>query len=60
MYVYDCNSILTTATKNRSDKEMIISFKGLTEYSKSHRINSGLHFMDNEAPTALKMTMKTI
>ena len=27
MYVYDCNAILTTATKNRSYKEVIIYFK---------------------------------
>ena len=26
MFVYYCNAILTTATKNRSDKDMIISY----------------------------------
>ena len=27
MFVYDCNTILTTETNNRSDKERILSFK---------------------------------
>ena len=60
MYVYDCNAILTTEMKNISDKEMIRDFTELTEYLKSHKINPGLHFMDNEASTALNMTMTTM
>ena len=60
MYVYDCNAILTTATKNISDKEMIRSFASLTEELKIRGINPGFHFMDNEASTALKMTMTSI
>ena len=39
MYVYDCNSILTTATKNRSDKEMIQAFKEFTTDLKARVIN---------------------
>ena len=35
IYVYDCNSILATVMKNRSDKEMIRSFTPLTEDLKS-------------------------
>ena len=31
MYVYDCNYILTTATNNISEKDMIIDLKYLTE-----------------------------
>ena len=60
MYVYDCNSILTTAKKNISDKEMIRYFTELTKYLKSRGINPGFHFMDNEASTALNMTMITM
>ena len=58
MYVYDCNSILTTATKNRSDKEMIIAFTSLNEDLKIRGIKRGFHFIENEAYTALNM--KTI
>ena len=58
--MYDCNTTLTTATKNRSDKEMIRAFMGLTEDLKSHRINPGFHLMDNEASIALNMKMKTM
>ena len=54
MYVYNCNAILTTETKNRSDKEIIWALKELTTDLKSRVINPGLHFMDNEAPTNLK------
>ena len=57
MYVYCCNVILATAINNRSNKEMIRYFSELTTDLKSCKINPGLHFMDNEAPTALKMTM---
>ena len=41
MYVYGCNATLTTAMKNRSDKEMIRAFTELTEDLKSRRINPG-------------------
>ena len=57
MYLYGCNSILTTAMNNRSDNEMIRAFTELTEYFKGHVINPGFHFIDNEASTAFKMTM---
>ena len=57
MYVYECNSILTTATKNRSYKEMLRDFTSLTKELKIQGINPGFHFMDNEASTALNMTM---
>ena len=60
MYVYDCNTILTTEMKNRSDKEIIRDFTSLTEYLKIRGINTGFHFMDNEASTALKMTMTSM
>ena len=60
MYVYDCNTILTTATKNRSYKEMMRSFKSLTKDLKIRGIHPGFHFMDNEASTALKLTMMII
>ena len=46
MYVYDCNAILTTAMKNRSDKCMILAFIELTEDVKSRGINPGFHFID--------------
>ena len=60
MYVYDSNTILMTAMKNKSDKEMIRYFTELTTDLKVCGINTGLHFMDNEASTALKMVMATI
>ena len=60
MYVYDCNGILTTAVKNRSDKEMIRAFTSLTEDLKILGIHPGFHFMDNEASTALNLTTMTI
>ena len=60
MYVYYCNSVLTAAIYNRSDKEMIQAFKELTEYLKSRRINPVFHLMDNEASTDLKMTVTTM
>ena len=60
MYVYACNPILTTAMKNRSDKETIRDFTSLTEDLKSRGINPGFHFMENEAYTALKLTMTTM
>ena len=60
MYVYYCNTILTTETNNRSDKEMIRAFTELTTDFKSRGINPGLHFMDNEASTDLKMAMTTM
>ena len=60
MYVYNCNSIITTATKNRSYKEIIRAFTSLTEDFKSQGIHKGFHFMDNEASTSLKLTMTTM
>ena len=60
MYVYDCNAILTTSMKNRSDKEMIRDFTELNTYLKRCGINQVLHFMDNKESTALKMAMKTM
>ena len=46
--------------KNRSDKETIRDFTSLTEDLKSRGINPGFHFMENEAYTALKLTMTTM
>ena len=60
MYMYICNYILTTAIKNRSDKEIIWTLKKLTEELKSFRINPGFHFMDNEESTALNKTMNSM
>ena len=60
MYVHGCNSILTTAMNNRSDKEMIRDFTSLTEYLKIQVIKPCFHFMDNEASTALRMTMTSM
>ena len=60
MYVYDCNTILTTSMKNRIDKEMIQAFTELTEDLKRCGINPGFHFMDNEASTALNITINPI
>ena len=60
MYVYDCNAILTTATKNRSENEMIRDFTSLTEDLKIRGFHPGFHFMDKEASTDLKLNMKTI
>ena len=48
MYVYDCNVILTTLTKNRSDKDMIRYFTELATDFKNCGINPRSHFMDNE------------
>ena len=59
-YGYDCNAILTKATKNRSDKNMIRYLTSLNEDLKSRGINPGLHFMDNEASTDLNITMTTM
>ena len=39
---------------------MIRAFTSLTEYFKSQVIYPGSHFMDNEAYTALNMTMTTM
>ena len=52
--------MLTTATKNRSDKEMIRAFTDLTEDLKRRGIYPGFHFMDNEAYTALKTKMTSM
>ena len=60
MYEYDCNAILTTGTKNRSDKKMIRYFTQLKTALKRREINPGLHYMDNEESEALKMEMKTM
>ena len=57
MYVYDYNYIITTAMNNISYKELVRAFTELTEDLKSHGINSVFHFMEDESPTALKMTM---
>ena len=46
IYVYDCNAILATATKNGSEKKMIRDFTYLTEDLKSRGIHPGFHFMD--------------
>ena len=54
IYVYDCNAIITTATKHRSYNEMIRDFTELTEDLKNRGIKPGLHFKENEASTALK------
>ena len=35
MYLYNCNSILTKAMNNKSDKDMIRAFTSLTEYLKA-------------------------
>ena len=58
--MYDCNAILTRAMKNRSDKEILRASIDLTEDLKRRGINLGFHFMDNEAYTALKMTMTSM
>ena len=47
MYLNYCYSILTTALKNRSDKNKIRAFTSLTEDLKIMGINPGFHFMDN-------------
>ena len=60
MYVYDCNTILTTATKNIRDKEMMRAFTSLTGDLKTPGIKSGFHFMDNEESIALNLTMTTM
>ena len=60
MYVYGCNTILTTSMKNRSDKEMIWAFSELTKNLKSHGIKAGFHIMDNGESTALNMTINSM
>ena len=60
MYVYDCNSILTTGMNNRSDQEMIRLLTSLIEDLKIQGMNSSFHLMYNKASTALNMTMKTM
>ena len=60
MYVYGCNAILATAKKNRSHKEMMQSFKDLTEDLNICRINPGFHLMDNELSTVLKTKMASM
>ena len=57
MYVYGCNTILTTAKKNKSYKEMIRYFTYLTEDLKIRLINPGFHLMYKEASTAINLTM---
>ena len=59
-YVPDCNSIMTTATKNIGEKEIILAFIESTEDSKICGINPGLHLIDNEASISLNMTMTTM
>ena len=60
MYVYNCNTILTTAINNIGDKDMIQNFTELTEDLKSRRINPGFHLMDNEAYTSLNIKMTSM
>ena len=60
MYIYDYNGILTTYTKNRSEKEMIRAFIELIEVLKTRGINPESHFMANAASTPFKMTMTTM
>ena len=60
MYVYDCNAILATEMKSTINREMIRAFTELTKDLKIRGINTGFHFMDNEVPAALKMTMTTM
>ena len=60
MYVYDCNTILTTVTKNRNDKEMIQAFTELITNLKIHGINPGFHFIDKIVSSASKMEMATM
>ena len=60
IYVYDCNAILTTSIKNRSDKGMIRYFTYLTEDLKIRGIHPGFHLMDNVASTSLNLTMTTM
>ena len=60
MYVYDCNFILTTAMKNRSEKDIKIAFTSLNVDLKTQGFNPGYHFMDNEASTSIKRTLETI
>ena len=60
IYVYDCNDILNIETNNRSDKDIIIDLKLLTEDLKSQGIHPGFYFMDNEASNALNLTMETM
>ena len=60
MNVYFCNGILTTETKNISDKEMIRDLIELITDLKTRHINPVLHFMYNESSTALRMTMTTM
>ena len=60
MYVYNCNSILTTEMNNKSDKEIIRAFTELTTDLKSRKINPGLHLMENESQIYFFMTMATM
>ena len=60
MCVYDCNSMMTTAMKNRSNQEMIRPFTELTKDLKIRGINPGFHFIGNEASTALKIATTTM
>ena len=46
MYIYDCNTILTTVLKNRSDKDMMQAFIEFNIDFKSRRINPVFHFME--------------
>ena len=60
MYVYDFKSILNTAMKNRSEKEIIQAFTDLTGHLERCGINQGFHFMDNDEFVTLKMTMTSM
>ena len=60
MYIYDCNNILTTVLKNRSDKDMMQAFIEFNIDFKSRRINPVFHFMDKKASTAFKLSMATM
>ena len=60
MYMYECNAILTTETKNINEKVTIRAFTSLTEDLRSQGTNPCFHFMDNEASTTLKLTMNNM
>ena len=60
IYACGCNSILTTAIKNRKYKQKIRDFTEFTKDFKSRRINRGFHFVENEASTSLKMEITTM
>ena len=54
MYVYDCNTNLTTPSKNKSYKDIINDLTELKTQFKSRGINPGLHIMENEGSNVIK------